>query len=142
MNKALKLAATALLLLSATAQAAELELTVQNLASSEGAVMVAVFNEAGQWLKTPVVMAKQPASMQLDGKLTLLLKDLPEGELAISVFHDLNGNGRLDSNAMGIPMEPFAFSNEAKAMFSAPKFEAARFSVPAAARMAMTITLN
>ena len=140
MNTALKFAAVAFALLSATAQAAELELTVQNITSAQGAVMVAVFNEAGQWLKEPVVMAQQAASAQTDGQLTLRLKDLPEGELAISVFHDLNGNGKLDSNGMGIPMEPFAFSNDAKAMFSAPKFEAARFTVPGVARM--TITLN
>lgn len=140
MNHALKVAAVALLVLSATAQAVELELTVQNIASSQGAVMVAVFNDAGQWLKTPVAVAQQAASTQVDGKLTLLLKDLPEGELAINVFHDLNGNGKLDSNGLGIPMEPFAFSNEAKAMFSAPKFEAASFKVPSVVRM--TITLN
>jgi len=140
MKNALKFAVAALLILSATAQAAELELTVQNIASGEGAVMVAAFSAAGQWLKTPVAVARQTASTQVDGKLTVVLKDLPEGELAISVFHDLNGNGKLDSNAMGIPTEPFAFSNEAKAMFSAPKFEAASFSVPTVARM--TITLN
>ena len=140
MNKALKFAAAALVLSSATARAAELELTVQNIASGQGAVMVAVFNEAGQWLKTPVAVAQQAARAQVDGKLTLVLKGLPEGELAISLFHDLNGNGKLDTNGMGIPMEPFGFSNEAKAMFSAPKFEAARFTVPAGARM--TITLN
>ena len=140
MNKALKFAAAALVLSSATVRAAELELTVQNIASGQGAVMVAVFNEAGQWLKTPVAVAQQAASAQVDGKLTLVLKGLPEGELAISLFHDLNGNGKLDTNGMGIPMEPFGFSNEAKAMFSAPKFEAARFTVPSVARM--TITLN
>lgn len=140
MNKALKFAAAALAVSFGTAQAAELELSVQNIASGQGTVMVAVFNEAGQWLKKPVAVAQQAASSQVDGKLTLTLKDLPEGELAISIFHDLDGNGRLNSNGMGIPMEPFAFSNEAKAMFSAPKFEAARFTVPGVARM--TITLN
>ena len=140
MNKALKFATATLVLLSATAQAAELELTVQNITSGQGAVMVAVFNEAVQWLKTPIAVMRQPASTQVDGKLTLVLKDLPDGALAISVFHDLNGIGTLDRNGMGIPMEPLAFSNEAKAMFSAPKFEAARFTVPAVARM--TLTLN
>jgi uncharacterized protein (DUF2141 family) len=140
MNKALKFAAAALVMLSATAQAAELELTVQDISSTEGAVMVAVFNDAGQWLKTPVAVARQAASAQVDGKLTVVLKDLPEGELAISVFHDRNGNGHLDRNPMGIPLEPFAFSNEAKAMFSAPKYEAARFTVPTVTQM--TITLN
>ena len=140
MNKALKFATATLVLLSATAQAAELELTVQNITSGQGAVMVAVFNEAVQWLKTPIAVMRQPASTQVDGKLTLVLKDLPDSALAISVFHDLNGIGTLDRNGMGIPMEPLAFSNEAKAMLSAPKFEAARFTVPVVARM--TVTLN
>ena len=82
MNNALKFATATLALLSATAQAAELELTVQNITSGQGAVMVAVFNEAGQWLKTPIAVAQQPASTQMDGKLTLVLKDLPDGALA------------------------------------------------------------
>jgi len=37
--------------------------------------------------------------------------DLPSGEYVISMYQDSNGNGRLDSNFLGIPREPFGFSN-------------------------------
>ena len=125
---------------SLTTCAAELVLTVQNIDSAQGSIMVAVYDSADQWLKKPVVAVHQPVSGLDGGKITFVLKDLPEGELAISLFHDVNGNGKLDSNSMGIPLEPYGFSNDATAMFSAPKFEPASFKLPGIAHM--TITLN
>ncbi|MFX8281946.1 DUF2141 domain-containing protein, partial [Acinetobacter baumannii] len=41
------------------------------------------------------------------------------------VFQDANGNGRLDMNAMGMPVEPFGFSNDAVGNFGPPRFEQA-----------------
>jgi uncharacterized protein (DUF2141 family) len=37
--------------------------------------------------------------------------DLPSGEYVFSMYQDSNGNGKLDSNFLGIPKEPFGFSN-------------------------------
>jgi uncharacterized protein (DUF2141 family) len=36
---------------------------------------------------------------------------LPAGEYVISMYQDINGNAKLDSNFLGIPREPFGFSN-------------------------------
>jgi len=36
---------------------------------------------------------------------------LPAGEYVISMYQDWNGNAKLDSNFLGIPREPFGFSN-------------------------------
>jgi len=36
---------------------------------------------------------------------------LPTGGCVISIYQDSNGNGKLDTNFMGIPREPFGFSN-------------------------------
>lgn len=58
---------------------------------------------------------------------------LPPGTYALAVYHDENGNGRLDTNFLGIPTERYGFSNDARAMmFFPPSFAAARFVVPAA----------
>ncbi len=59
----------------------------------------------------------------------LELKDVPEGRYAIKAFHDVNDNGEMDFNWMGIPQEPYGFSNNASATMSAPKFEQAAFMV-------------
>jgi len=36
---------------------------------------------------------------------------LPTGEYLFSLYQDRNGNSELDSNFLGIPREPFGFSN-------------------------------
>jgi uncharacterized protein (DUF2141 family) len=48
---------------------------------------------------------------------------LPKGSYAISVFHDLNGNGKLDKNMFGAPKEPYGFSRNYKPFMRAPRFE-------------------
>ena len=59
----------------------------------------------------------------------LLAKDLPEGTYAIKAFHDVNDNGELDTNWMGIPKEPYGFSNDAMGAMGPPKFHQASFVV-------------
>ena len=54
-------------------------------------------------------------------------ENIPYGEYAIKYYHDENGNGKLDANALGIPNEPYGFSNNARAVFSPPSFEKAKF---------------
>jgi len=54
-------------------------------------------------------------------------EDMPKGTYALAVVHDKNMNGKLDTNFMGIPTEGYGFSNDAKALLSAPSFSAASF---------------
>ncbi len=50
------------------------------------------------------------------------------GEYAASVFLDQNGNGKLDTNAIGSPSEPWGVSKDAKAKrFGPPIFKDAKF---------------
>jgi uncharacterized protein (DUF2141 family) len=48
---------------------------------------------------------------------------VPAGQHAIKVFHDVNANGKLDTNWMGIPNEPYGFGNDARGKFGPPSFE-------------------
>ena len=50
---------------------------------------------------------------------------LPPGTYAVAVFHDKNNNGILDKNMLGIPLERYGFSNNARETFSAPSFNSA-----------------
>jgi len=54
-------------------------------------------------------------------------EDIPPGTYALAVFHDENMNGKLDTNWLGIPTEGYGFSNDVKALLSAPSFSAASF---------------
>lgn len=57
----------------------------------------------------------------------IAIDSLPEGWYAISLMHDLNSNGEMEKNFIGIPLEPYGFSNDIKPRFSKPDFEDAQF---------------
>ncbi len=50
---------------------------------------------------------------------------VPPGLHAVKVFHDVNANGQLDTNKLGIPNEPYGFGNDARGTFGPPAFEEA-----------------
>jgi len=66
---------------------------------------------------------------------------IASGTYAVSVFHDENSNGKLDTKLMGIPREGVGASNGAKGHFGPPKFEAAAFSF-SGGRLELKITIN
>ncbi len=68
-------------------------------------------------------------------------EDVPPGTYAIAAAHDENMNGKLDTNALGIPTEGYGFSNDAKGWLSAPSFSAASFLYDGQ-NLDMTITLH
>lgn len=111
------------------AAAGEVLVEVRSVDSEQGQVLVALFDSEDTWLKRPL------RGLRLDAKrgvVTGTFGDLPPGDYALSVVHDRNGNGRMDSNALGIPVEPFAFSNNATGSFGPAKFAQARLAVGAA----------
>ena len=58
---------------------------------------------------------------------------LPPGEYAAVAFHDGNGNGKVDSNLVGVPTEGFGFSNDVRPQVlpipKAPTWKAVSFVV-------------
>jgi len=138
MNRPLLLAAL-LTLTGASAQAARLEITVQGMTQPQGHVVVAVYDQAAVWLKGKPLKATRIA-VSAEGSVTHVFDDLPEdAEVALTAFHDTNGNGRLDTNPMGMPVEPYGFSNDAMGQFGPPKFEAARIKVTGTVKATLSL---
>jgi uncharacterized protein (DUF2141 family) len=116
-------------LVAGMASAAELTIELSDVKTTEGKVMIAVFSSSDSFLKKPVLAASTAADPA--GK-SVVLKDLPEGEYALVVYHDANGNGKMDKNMMGIPTEDYAFSNNAMGKFGPPSFDSAKITLAAA----------
>jgi len=62
------------------------------------------------------------------GVVELRVRNVKPGSYAIAVFHDVNGNGKLDRSFIGLPNEPYGFSNDVGRR-GPPNFEAARIVV-------------
>ncbi len=103
----------------------KLVVKVTNIQSSKGNVGVAVFNSKESFLGKPFVSKSKKAKT---GEMIFEL-EVPNGDYTISVMHDENKNGELDSNFMGIPTEPYGISMDGKSMFGPPSYEDALFAI-------------
>ena len=79
---------------------------------------------------------RQPDRSAVD---SLVFRDVPPGRYAIAIHHDVDGNGELAENAMGIPREPWAVSRNLRPRFSAPKFDAAAVEVRGDTRLEVVV---
>jgi uncharacterized protein (DUF2141 family) len=116
---------------------AKLTLTVTGIKDVKGALMIAVFDQAGYDADKPVAQAAAPVTA---ASVTTTF-DLPAGEYGIKMFHDVDGDGKMGTNPFGLPLEPYGFSNNAPAQFGPATWDAAAFKVAAPATTA-SIKLN
>jgi len=128
MNRKTTGAAALLLAAALPAAATELSFEITGIESAEGHVLVALYDEA-QFLRKPIKAFR----LKPDKTLAGTFGDVQPGIYAVSVVHDENGNGRLDFNAVGFPVEKYGFSNNPFLM-GPPKFDDARIEVNGVAR--------
>ncbi len=103
----------------------KLVIVVDGMEELKGSLMIAVYNSDTTFLKKPAFVAKRAIHSDTE-KVKL---DLPEGEYAVSLFQDVNDNGKLDRKEFGIPIEKYGFSNNAKGRMGPPTFEKAKFGL-------------
>ena len=113
-------ALAATLLAAGTAHAQNcVRVEVQNVRPQQGMLMVAAYAEAENYNKKPLTL------MQLrpdKDKLQFDVCGATGPALALSLFQDINGNGKLDTNVIGIPSEPWGASGK-PSNFEAPRWE-------------------
>lgn len=105
-----------------------LVIEVVGVPSSQGDVMVAVYDTSDTFLSKDKVFKSGIATAK-EGKTEVAIEDMPDGEFAVVLFHDANGNSKLDTNWFGIPKEPVGFSNAKMKTFGPPKFKECSFTM-------------
>jgi len=118
-------AALVMLVIDATPLlAGDLTIEVSGITPGRGQIYVAVYDRP----ETFPTAGQQRTGRTLEASaqsLVVHVKDLPPGKYAAVAFQDVNGNGKLDKNFLGIPKEPYGFSNGARGSAGPPKFSAA-----------------
>ena len=133
-------AAAALLLTAGPAFAgpdpSSVVLTFETRATT-GSIMVALFSsEAAYEGGAPVAQAAVSAS----GPVVARFENLPAGDYAVKAFHDVDGDGKMNTNPFGMPVEPYAFSNNAVGNMGPARWDRARFAV--SGETAQTISIR
>jgi uncharacterized protein (DUF2141 family) len=123
MPRLLLLLALPLLASAPSLHAAELTVQVDGIDTTEGQVVVGVCRGSFE-----------PSNCGFGARRTARVGTMrfaftvPAGEYGIAVFHDRNGNGKLDTTLPGLPSEPYGFSNDIGRV-GPPRYEGARFAV-------------
>jgi len=106
---------------------ADLSLDIAGLRSAKGMIRVCLTAVADNFPKC-IDGAESTRRSSPAGAGAIHFAGLPQGDYAIAVIHDENGNGKLDTLA-GIPREGFGFSRNPPVRFGPPRFSSARFTV-------------
>lgn len=103
-----------------------LKIRVENIEEAKGTIYIAIYQGEKNFLvesEAILVSAKV-----VKGKMQeITVPNLVFGEYAFAVFQDLNENEELDTNLVGIPKEPFAFSGIPDSRFRAPYYQEVKF---------------
>ena len=95
----------------------------------DGTVLMAVYDKKEYFGKTKANQKTDPMHILLGVKglisdyKGLVTFDLPFGKYVIAAIHDIDNNGVLTGNFLGIPKEPFGFSNNKRGNLGPPKWE-------------------
>ncbi|MEG2804959.1 DUF2141 domain-containing protein [Stenotrophomonas sp.] len=117
------------LLLAASASAGDLQVDLDGIRVQTGSVRLALVDSSAGWDGKAAPVQAQALVPTAD-QAHVVFKDVAAGDYAVLVTHDENGNGKLDTNLVGMPVEGYGFSNNPQVMRK-PTFDEARVHVPA-----------
>ncbi len=111
---------------AARVQAQTLTLEVRDIDRPTGTLYVAIYSSPDNFLKKPLTGVQAEVK---DKQMFIPCQGLSAGTYALCLFHDVNGNGTLDTGTYGIPAEPTGFSNDAVGVMGPPTFEQCSFTL-------------
>lgn len=116
-----------------------IQLTVKGITEVHGNLMIAVYENAEEFpvfgkgdINIVHAVSSTVEKVRIDG--------LEEGgKYAVAVYHDVNKNKFLDKNFLGMPIERYGFSNDARGTFGPPYFSEASFTAQNGKHLTITI---
>lgn len=107
---------------------ATLIVDVENIEKSEGIIWVGLYDSEQNFLIKENATVVEGVLVKQTNRLRFELQDLPLGTYAMALVHDINHNGEMDTNFIGIPTEPYAFSKKPKSKWRLPRFNEVKFN--------------
>lgn len=108
---------------SAQETTSTIKVTIDNVTSDEGKVVVAL-HTSETFLRGNGIM-NQESTIE-NGKVSFVFENVPAGTYAIMALHDVNENNRMDFEDSGMPKESYGMSGNEMAM-GPPTFDMAKF---------------
>lgn len=117
-----------------------LHVEITNVKTAKGKLMIGVYKPEDKFGEGKPEISELIEVKSVGNKKTSF--QLLPGKYAFAVFHDVNNNGELDKNFVGIPKEPYGFSKDFRPKFSAPRFEDCAFEVTGESEQRISVELT
>lgn len=105
-----------------------LSVQVWNIQNDKGQIGCSIFSESDGFPSKPEKADAHTFVQHTSGKATCTFKGVTPGTYAVSVMHDENKDGKLETSMVGRPKEWWGVSNDVPAeRFGPPKYEKASF---------------
>ena len=99
-----------------------LSVSIKGLKNQKGQVCFSLFSSSRGFPSNKKRAIKAQCVKLKNGNVKLNIPSLKAGTYALAMFHDKNGDGKLNTNGLGIPKEGFGFSRNPKVITGPPKF--------------------
>ena len=114
---------------SATPNPFEAEVIIHNIKSTKGVFIISFYDDAAAFPKVGKELLIEKVTVKDTLPHTVRVKVPKEGWYAIAMFQDEDGTGKIKQDKIGIPEEPYAFSNNIHPRVEAPNFSSCKFYV-------------
>jgi uncharacterized protein (DUF2141 family) len=112
-----------------SAQANKQTIFFTNIENTSGKIYIALYNKEADFPKKNKIFISKVVDVNGESQAVAIFDNLTTGTYAIAAFLDENGNGKMDTNFLGIPKEKYGFSNNARPLMRAANFKEASFIV-------------
>ena len=113
--------------LTLKSQSYDLRVEVMDFKELKGIIVVSIYDKTSNF---PYKGSIRTLSSEVHKSFeALVISDLSAGEYAVAIHHDVNSDGKCNTNIFGIPEEAYGFSNNCKPIISAPSFQRAKFDL-------------
>lgn len=103
----------------------ELYVKVEGIKEVDGEIGILLFNQSEGFPDSGEKAYINKKIKVTAKEMSILLGEFPFGDYAIAIVHDVNANKKFDKNFLGIPKEPFGFSNNKSIFLGLPDFQEA-----------------
>lgn len=104
----------------------QIHVVINNVTSDKGKVYFALYDSENNFNNKKVL--KVALAEIENGKVNIIFNQLSPGVYAVTCFHDLNNNGKIDFQANGMPIEDYGVSNNTMS-YGPPQFDDAKFEL-------------
>lgn len=107
---------------------ATVTVSVSNLRNTKGSLGCRLFSSEKGFPRNPEGTVRQGVRVT-SGVTRCVFKGVQPGTHALTVIHDENDNGKLDTNVLGMPLEGYGVSNNRTYATRAPVWSECKFTV-------------